>query len=41
MYVDIKLNNDSISCLYQNKSNFKHNIYKIKHVFIYYLYEWL
>ena len=32
--VEIKLNNDSISCLYQNKSNLKHNICKIKHIFM-------
>ena len=39
MLVDIKLNNNSISCLYLNKSKFKHNICKIKYIFIIIIYK--
>ena len=37
VYVDIKWNNDSNSCLYQSKSNFKLNNCKIKYIYDYYL----
>ena len=38
MYIDVKLYNNSISCLYLNKSNFKINICKIKHIYIWLLF---